>query len=98
MAETNNVMKASDTFLLLVVMYHLYVLFAQPHACSKDSKIPVHRLTTDGGECGSPTGNSEGSQPKIILLSTSIPNSFRSRCDQDPSAVKPLPKQDYARI
>ena len=46
-------------------------------------------LTTDGGEHGSPTGSSEGSEPKI--LSTRVPNGFfRSRCDQDPSAVKPM--------
>ena len=46
-------------------------------------------LTTDGGECGSPTGPPEGSQSKI--LSTKVPNGFfRSRCDQDPSAVKPM--------
>ena len=33
--------------------------------------------------------NVEGSQPKI--LSTRVPNGFfLSRCDQDPSAVKPM--------
>ena len=50
---------------------------------------PHQSLTTDGGEHGSPNGYSEGSQCKI--LSTRVPNSFfRSRCDQDPSAVKPM--------
>ena len=56
---------------------------------SKDPKIPDHSLTTDGGECGSPTGPSEGSKSKILL--TIVPNGFfRSRCDQDLSAVKPM--------
>ena len=29
-----------------------------------DAPNPYHSLTTDGGEIGSPTGHSEGSQPK----------------------------------
>ena len=50
-------------------------------------------LTTDGGESGSPTGTSAGSHPKF--LSTRVPNGFfRSRCDQDPSAVKPMLELD----
>ena len=54
-----------------------------------DGPNPYHSLTTDGGEHGSPTENSEGSQPKII--SRRVHNGFfRSRCDQDPSAVKPM--------
>ena len=49
--------------------------------------------TTDGGDHGSPTGTSEGSQPKI--LSTRAPNDFfQFGCDQDPSAVKPMPQFD----
>ena len=58
-----------------------------------DAPNPYHSLTTDGGENGSPTGHSEGSQPKI--LSTRVPNGFfRSRCDQDPSAVNPMSEFD----
>ena len=54
-----------------------------------DAPNPHHSLTTDGGENGSPNGASEGSQSKI--LSTRAPHGFfRSRCDQDPSAVKPM--------
>ena len=42
-----------------------------------DATNPHHSLTTDGGDYGSPTGHSEGSQPKIL-----VPNGFfRSRCD-----------------
>ena len=62
------------------------------HPCDPsmlDAPNPYHSLTTDGGEHGSPTGFSEGSRPKI--LSTRVPNGFfRSRYDQDPSAVKPI--------
>ena len=54
-----------------------------------DAPNPYHCLTTDGGEHGSPTGPSEDSQPKTIP--TRVPNGFfRYRCDQDPSAVKPM--------
>ena len=54
-----------------------------------DAPNPYHSLSTDGGKHGSPNGPSEGSQPKTI--STRVPNSlFRSRCNQDPSAVKPM--------
>ena len=50
---------------------------------------PYHSLTTDGGENGSPTGTSEGSQP--LMLSSRVLNGFfESRCDEDPSAVKPM--------
>ena len=57
---------------------------------SKSPKILDHRLTTDKGDCGSPTGNSEGSHPKI-LSTIRVPNGFfRSGSDQDPSAVKPM--------
>ena len=56
-----------------------------------DATSPHHSLATAGGEHGSPTGPSEGSQPKP--LSTSVCNGFfRSRCDQDPSTVKPMPE------
>ena len=45
-----------------------------------------HCLTKDGGESGSPTGPSESSQ---------LTNGwFRSRCDQNPSAVKPMSEFD----
>ena len=51
---------------------------------------PHHSLTTDGGEYGSPTGPSESLQPKP--LSARVPNGFfGSRCDQNSSAVKPMP-------
>ena len=56
---------------------------------SKDAHIPDYSLTTDGGDHGSPTGPSECSQLKI--LSTRVPNGFfRSRCDQDPYAIRPM--------
>ena len=72
----------------------IYVCYLLNHiACSKDSKNPDHSLTTDGGENGSPTGNSESSQLKAIA--TKVPNGFfRSRCDQNPSGVKLLPELD----
>ena len=58
-----------------------------------DATNPYHSLTTHGGEHGSQTGTSEGSKPKIV--STRVPNVFfRSRCDQDPSAVKPRSEFD----
>ena len=54
-----------------------------------DAPNPYHSLTTDGGEHGSPNRLSEGS--KLKILSTKVPNGFfRSRCDQDPSADKPM--------
>ena len=56
-----------------------------------DAPNTYHRLTT--GENGSPNEPSEGSHPKI--LSTRVPNGFfRSRCDQDPAAVKPMSEFD----
>ena len=79
---------APSNYWLLCIIYvcHLLNHITYP----KDPKIPDHRLTTDGGECGSPTGPSEGSKPKI--LSTRVPNGFfKLRCDQDPSTVKPMP-------
>ena len=52
-----------------------------------DAPNPYHSLITDGGDHESPAGPSEGSQSKV--LSTRVPNSFfRSRCGQDPSAVR----------
>ena len=42
------------------------VLSAQPYNLFQRSPVPDNRLTTDEGECGYPTGSSEGSQPKII--------------------------------
>ena len=58
-----------------------------------DAPNPYHSLITDGGEYGSPNGPSEGS--KLKILSTPVPHgSFRSRCDQDPSAVKPMSEFD----
>ena len=54
-----------------------------------DATNPYHSLTTDGGEHRSPTGPSEGS--KLKTVSTRAPNGFfKSRYDQDPSAVKPM--------
>ena len=56
--------------------YHL-VHLTSPHKWDPtmlDATNPYHSLTTDGGENGSPTGLSEGSQPKI--LSTRVPNGF----------------------
>ena len=83
-------MNESDAHSNYPLLCIIYVQYLPNHiAYSKDPKIPHHRHTTDGGECGSPTGNSEGSQLKI--LSTRVPNGFfRSRCDQDPSTVKPV--------
>ena len=87
---TNNVMNESDApsnYWLLCIIYVCYLLNHIVH--SNDPQIPDHRLTTDGGDCGSPAGTSEGLQPKI--LSTRVPNGFFiSKCDQDPSAIKPM--------
>ena len=76
---------------LLCITYVCYLL--NDIACSKDSKIPDHSLTTNGGEYESPTGPSEGYQPKT--KSARVPNGFfRSRCDQYPSVIKPMPEFD----
>ena len=48
-----------------------------------------HSLTTDGWEDGSPTEPSNF--PQLKILSTRVPNGFFTyRCDQAPSAVKPM--------
>ena len=53
---------------------------------------PNHRLTTNGGESGSSSGSSEGSPSKT---SPKVPTVFiRSRQDEDPSVVKPIPEFD----
>ena len=87
---TSNVMNKSDVpsnYWLLCIIY-VYYLFNHI-ACSKDPRFRDHRLTTDGGDHGSPTVTSEGSQPKTI--SPRVHNGFfRSRCNQDQSAVKPM--------
>ena len=57
---TNNVMNGSDkpsNYWLLCIIYVCYLL--NHIAYSKDSKIPDYRLTTDGGEHGSPSEPSE---------------------------------------
>ena len=59
---TNNVINESDASSNYWLLCIIYVLSAQPHSLFQRSQIPDHRLTTDGGECGSPTGTSEGSQ------------------------------------
>ena len=92
-------MNGSDTpsyYWLLCIIYVCHLL--NHISYSKDYKIPDHRLTTDGGDYGSTTGTSEGSQPKTT--STRVSNgSFRSRGDQNPSAVKPMlefdPKENF---
>ena len=54
-----------------------------------DAPNCYHSLTADGWEHGSPNGPTENSKPKI--LSTRVPNGFfRSRRDQDSSAVNPM--------
>ena len=58
----DNVMNESDASSNHWLLCIIYVCYLPNHiAYSKDPKIPDHRLTTDGGECGSPTGHSEGS-------------------------------------
>ena len=54
---------------------------------------PNHRLDTDGGESGPPTGYSEGS---ILIKTTEVPTVFiRSRQDDaESSAVKPKLESD----
>ena len=53
---------------------------------------PNHRLTTNGGESGSSPGSSEGLPSKASLK---VPTVFiRSRQDEDPSVVKPIPEFD----
>ena len=47
---------------LLTIGCHAMCYLLNHIVYSKDPQIPDHRLTTDGGECGSPTGTSEGSQ------------------------------------
>ena len=62
-------------------MYHLCMLLLNHTAYSQDPKIPAHRLTTDGGECGSQTGPSEGSQPKYYQQESAMASS-------DPDVIK----------
>ena len=53
---------------------------------------PNHRLTTNGGESGSSTGSSEVTPLKKSPI---VPMVFiRSRQDEDPSVVKPMPEFD----
>ena len=76
---TKNVMNESDVssnYWLLCIIYVCYLL--NHIVYSNNPQIPDHSLTTDGGECRSPTGTSKGSQSKI--LSKIVPNGFfRSR-------------------
>ena len=59
--------------------------------CPITTANPNHRLDTDGGESGTPTGYSEGSIP---IKGPNVPAAFsRSRQDDAaPSIVKPMPE------
>ena len=61
-----------SNYWLLCIIYVCYLL--NQIVYSKDPQIPDHILSTDGWECGSPTGHSEGSQLK--MLSTRVSNGF----------------------
>ena len=89
---TNIVMSGSDTpsnHWLLCIIDVCYLL--NHIACSKDSEIPVHSLTTDGGECGSPSGHSEGLKLKIIATKFPMASS-------DPDVTKIHLHSSHVRI